>query len=72
MAKKKKVSKKKREAISRDIETLLREYEKTGKIKTSRATYRPKSMEHAQKIAAAIEYGKHGVGRAGRKKRKKK
>jgi hypothetical protein len=72
MAKKRKISKKKREAISKDIETLLREYKRTGKIETSRATYRPKNMKHAQKIAAAIEYGKHGVGRAGRKRRKKK
>jgi len=41
-------------------------------METSRATYRPKSVKHAQKIAAAIAYGKHGVGRAGRKQRKKK
>jgi uncharacterized protein YciI len=72
MPKKRKVSKKKQKAIGRDIETLLREYKRTGKITTSRATYKPKSMKHAQKIAAAIEYGKHGVGKAGRKKRKKK
>lgn len=38
---------------------LMREYERTGKIRTSRATYRPKNKKHAQKIAAAIEYGKH-------------
>jgi hypothetical protein len=72
MAKKRKVSRKKQKAISREIETLLREYKETGKIITSRATYRPKSMKHAQAIAAAIAYGKYGVGRAGRKKRKKK
>jgi hypothetical protein len=29
-------------------------------------------MKHAQAIAAAISYGKYGVGKAGRKKRKKK
>jgi hypothetical protein len=72
MAKKRKVSRKKQKAISREIETLLREYKETGKMTTSRATYRPKSMKHAQAIAAAIAYGKYGVGRAGRKRRKKK
>jgi hypothetical protein len=72
MAKKRKVSKKKREAISREIETLLRQYKEEGKIETSRATYRPRSMEHARRIASSIAYGKYGVGKAGRKKRKKK
>jgi len=72
MAKKNKISKKKREAISREIQTLLREYKETGKMTTSRAEYKPRSLKHAQKIAAAIAYGKYGVGKAGRKKKKKK
>ena len=72
MAKKRKISRKKQKAVSREIETLLREYKESGKMTTSRATYRPKSMKHAQAIAAAISYGKHGVGKSGRKKRKKK
>ena len=52
--------------IGENIEKLIREYKRTGKITTSRATYRPKSLKHAQKIAAAIEYGRV------RQKRKKK
>ena len=67
-----KVSRSKRKAISEEIRKLLREYKRTGKMSTSRATYRPKSLKHAQKIAAAIAYGKHGVGRAGSRKRRKK
>jgi hypothetical protein len=72
MAKKRKTSRKKQKAVSQEIETLLREYKETGKMTTSRATYRPRSMKHAQAIASAIAYGKYGVGRAGRKRRKKK
>jgi len=71
MPKKRKTSRKKQKAISREIETLLNQYKKGGKMETSRATYRPKSMEHARRIAASIAYGKYGVGRAGRKKKKK-
>lgn len=44
--------------ISKGIEKLVREYKETGKITTSRATYKPKNLKHAQKIAAAIEYGR--------------
>lgn len=54
MAGKKKVQ----EQISKGIQKLIREYKRTGKITTSRATYHPRSLEHAQKIAAAIEYGR--------------
>jgi hypothetical protein len=67
-----KVSKRKRTAIGEEIRKLIREYKRTGKMSTSRATYRPRSLSHAQKIAAAIAYGKHGVGRAGGRKRRKK
>jgi acyl-CoA reductase-like NAD-dependent aldehyde dehydrogenase len=72
MAKKRKTSKEKQKKISKEIQTLLREYKETGKMTTSRAEYKPRSLEHAQKIAAAIAYGKYGVGKAGRKKKKKK
>ena len=65
------ISRRKRTAIGEEIRKLLREYKRTGKMNTSRATYRPKSLKHAQKIAAAIAYGKHGVGRAGSRKRRK-
>jgi hypothetical protein len=65
-------SRRKRTAMSEEIRKLIREYKRTGKMSTSRATYRPKSLKHAQKIAAAIAYGKHGVGRAGSRKRRKK
>lgn len=53
MAKKKNAQK----YISKEIREMMSEYKETGKITTSRATYRPKSKEHAQKIAAAIAYG---------------
>jgi hypothetical protein len=72
MAKKRKISKEKQKKISKEIQTLLREYKETGKMTTSRAEYKPRSLEHARKIAAAIAYGKYGVGKAGRKKKKKK
>jgi hypothetical protein len=72
MAKKRKISKEKQKKISKEIETLLREYKETGKMTTSRAEYRPRSLKHAQQIAAAIAYNKYGVGKAGRKKKKKK
>lgn len=63
-----KISPSKRRAIQEEIRKLVREFKQTGKMQTSRATYRPKSVKHAQKIAAAIAYGKYKVGRAGRKK----
>ena len=59
-----------RKQISENIRKLIREYKRTGKITTSRATYRPKSLKHAQKIAAAIEYGRAGIGRAGKGRKK--
>lgn len=69
-AKKAKISSAKRKAIQEEIRKLVREYKETGKMETSRATYRPKSVKHAQKIAAAVAYGKHKVGRAGKGRRK--
>jgi len=68
----KKVSSRTRSAIQEEIRKLVREYKETGEMTTSRATYKPKSVKHAQQIAAAIAYGKHGVGRAGARRRKKK
>ncbi|CAF0700294.1 hypothetical protein MPNT_350002 [Candidatus Methylacidithermus pantelleriae] len=51
-------SKRSRGRVSRNIAKLVREYKRTGKIKTSRATYRPKSLRDAARQAAAIEYGR--------------
>ena len=70
MAKHKKLSRSRRAAYS-GVDKLMSEYKSTGKISTSRATYHPKSTKAAQEQAAAIEYGKHGIGRAGRKKKKR-
>lgn len=53
----KKVSKEKQKKISKEIGVLMRKYKSTGKIKTSRATYKPKNKKNAMKIAAAIAYG---------------
>jgi len=58
----------KQEEASAGIGKLMRGYKETGVIKTSRATYHPKNARAAAKQAAAIEYGKHGIGRAGRKR----
>ncbi|MCM8808319.1 MAG: hypothetical protein NC926_10375 [Candidatus Omnitrophica bacterium] len=63
-----KISKEKREKISNEIEKLMREWKKTGKMTTSRATYKPKTQEEALKQAAAIAYGKHGVSRKKKKR----
>lgn len=66
-----KPSKKERQEISAGIEKEVKEFEKTGQIKTSRATYHPQNKQKAIKQAAAIEYGKHRIGRAGEKAKKK-
>lgn len=52
------VEKRVQKQISKGIQKLVREYKETGKITTSRATYKPKSLKHATKIASAIEYGR--------------
>jgi len=54
MAKKREVQKQ----ISGGVRKLVRQWERTGKIETSRATYRPKTKEEAIKQALAIEYGR--------------
>jgi len=69
--KKRLISKKKQKAIGSGIQKLVRQWKATGKMETSRATYHPKSKKEAIAQAAAIEYGKHGVGRAGKTKTKK-
>lgn len=56
--------------ISENIRKLVREYKETGKITTSRAEYKPRSLEHAIKIASAIEYGR--ARKEGRIKRRPK
>jgi hypothetical protein len=61
----KKAHRKKQKAISGGIEKMTREFKDTGEMHTSRATYHPKSVKHAQQIAAAIEYSKE------RRKKKK-
>jgi len=66
----KKPTRKQQKAISKDVSDLVREYEKTGKITTSRATYHPKSKKEAIKQVLAVEYGKRGIGRAGKRSKK--
>lgn len=64
----KKPNKKEQKEISQGVKKMIHEWEDTGKIKTSRAEYRPTSKGKAVKQALAIEYGEHKVGRAGQKK----
>lgn len=66
----KKPTKGQEKEISEGVKKMVEEYEKTGKIETSRATYHPEDKEKAIKQALAIEYGEHHVGRAGSKKSK--
>jgi len=66
--KKLKVPKAKAKKISKGTEKLVEQWKKTGSIKTSRAVYHPKTLKAAIDQALAIKYGKHGVGRAGKKK----
>lgn len=68
----KRTSRRKRASVSAGIHKLMRQYKSSGAISTSRATYRPRSLEAAQKQAAAIEYGRHGIGRAGRRRQKRR
>lgn len=56
--------------ISAEAKKLVEEWERTGEMKTSRATYHPETKEKAIRQALAIEYGKHRVGRAGQRKKK--
>lgn len=60
----KKPNKKQQKEISNNVEKEVKEWEETGEITTSRASYHPENKEKAIKQALAIEYGKHHVGRA--------
>uniref|UniRef100_A0A6H1ZKZ6 Uncharacterized protein n=1 Tax=viral metagenome TaxID=1070528 RepID=A0A6H1ZKZ6_9ZZZZ len=59
----------KERAVSKGVRKLVKGYEETGTVRTSRATYHPKSKKEAIKQSVAIEYGKHRIGRAGRRRR---
>jgi hypothetical protein len=48
---------------------MTHSYEKSGEIKTSRATYHPQNKKAAIKQALAIEYAREHVGRAGSKRK---
>jgi hypothetical protein len=50
---------------------MVREYEDTGKIKTTRATYEPENKDKAIKQALAIEYGEHQVSSRNKKSKRK-
>jgi len=72
MARRSSTRRRKQRAVSEEIRKLMREWKRTRKMTTSRATYRPKTKAEALKQAAAIAYGKHGLGRAGARKRRKR
>jgi hypothetical protein len=56
--------KRRNRTISKNVKKLVDQWKRTGKIKTSRATYRPKTKKAAIKQVLAIELGRM------RKKRK--
>lgn len=72
MARKNKVPRRIRERMTQNIRKLIKEWRRTGKMTTSRAVYRPKTLREAMKQAAAIEYGRQGIGRAGRGRKRRK
>jgi len=57
---------------SREIAKLIREWKRTGRMTTSRAVYRPRTLAGAQRQAVAIAYGKFGLGRIGRRRRRRR
>lgn len=59
----KKPTRKQRKEIKEGIKKMMREFEDTGMIETSRAKYHPSSRKAAIKQAIAIEYGWHRVRR---------
>lgn len=61
-----KPTKQQQDEISEGVKKMMHEYERTGEIKTSRATYHPENKEKAMKQALAIEYGDKHVGKAGK------
>lgn len=48
----------KKDPFREKIRKMVHEWERTGKITTSRAVYRPKSKKQVIKQALAIEYGR--------------
>lgn len=71
MARRMKPTKREQTQIGKNVEKLVRQWKRTGTIKTSRATYRPKTKEAAIKQALAIEYGRVRGARKKRARRKK-
>jgi hypothetical protein len=67
----KKPTKKQQKEISEGVKSMVREYEDTGKIKTTRATYEPENKGKAIKQALAIEYGEHQVSSRNKKSKRK-
>jgi len=66
-----KPTKREQRQISENVRKLVRQWKRTGTIKTSRATYRPKTKEAAIKQALAIEYGRVRSARKRRARRKR-
>lgn len=58
MAKRTRITRKERPAVEEGIRKMIREYKRTGKITTSRAQYRPRTLKEAVAQASAIEYGR--------------
>lgn len=67
----KKPTKEQQKEISKGVEKMVHSYERSGKIKTSRATYRPEDKKKAIKQALAIEYARERVGRVAEEEEKK-
>lgn len=60
----KKPTKKQQKEIKEGIKQIVREFEDTGMIQTTRAKYHPSNRKAAIKQGLAIEYGWHRVRRA--------
>jgi len=68
--KKLKIPRRIRGKMSAKISKMIREWKKTGKITTSRAVYRPKTLAAAQRQAARIEYERYGLATKPAKRKK--
>jgi hypothetical protein len=64
-----KPNKKQETEISKGVGKMVHNYERSGEVKTFRATYHPKNKKAAIKQALAIEYAREHVGRAGSKRK---
>jgi len=53
-----KIAKPTQKLISEGIQKLVRQWKRTGRIETTRAVYKPKTLKEAMAQAAAIEYGR--------------